>query len=79
MLPFARIKELLKDVFSHTVSEGTIWNCEKDFSKKLLPIEDTIKQEIMNGKVACFDETENQIREEKFLGSCGCLSRKSRY
>ncbi len=74
MLPFARIKELIKDVFSHTVSERTIWNCEKEISKKLLPIEHTIKQEIMDGNVACFDETENQIREEKFLGSCGCKS-----
>lgn len=74
MLPFGRIKELIKDVFGHTVSEGTIWNCEKELSKKLLPIEDTIKQEIIDGNVACFDETKNQSREEKFLGSCRCKS-----
>jgi hypothetical protein len=39
MLPFARIKELIKDVFGHMVSEGTIWNCEKEISKRLLPNE----------------------------------------
>jgi len=66
MLPFARIKELIKDVFGHTVSEGTIWNCEKELSKKLLPIEDTIKQEIMNGNVACFDETGTRSEKKNF-------------
>jgi transposase len=66
MLPFARIKELIKDVFGHTVSEGTIWNCEKELSKKLLPIEDTIKEEIMNGNVACFDETGTRSEKKNF-------------
>jgi transposase len=66
MLPFARIKELIKDVFGHTVSEGTIWNCEKEISKKLLPIEDTIKQEIIDGNVACFDETGTRSEKKNF-------------
>ena len=66
MLPFARIKEIIKDVFGHTVSEGTIWNCEKDFSKKLLPIEHTIKQEIIDGNVACFDETGTRSEKKNF-------------
>ena len=30
MLPFGRIKELVKDIFGHTISEGTIWNSEKE-------------------------------------------------
>ena len=66
MLPFGRIKELIKGVFGHTVSEGRIQNCEKEFSKKLLPIEDTIKQEIMNGNVACFDETDTRSEKKNF-------------
>ena len=66
MLPFARIKEIIKDFFGHTVSEGTIWNCEKDFSKKLLPIEHTIKQEIIDGNVACFDETGTRSEMKNF-------------
>jgi hypothetical protein len=38
MLPFGKIKELIKDVFDRTVSKGMIWNCEKEFSKKLISI-----------------------------------------
>ena len=66
MLPFGRIKELIKDVFGHTVSEGTIWNCEKEISKRLLPIEHTIKQEIIDGNVACFDETGTRSEKKNF-------------
>ncbi len=66
MLPFGRIKELIKDIFSHTVSEGTIWNCEKEFSKKLIPVEDTIKQEIIDGNVACFDDTGTRSEKKNF-------------
>ena len=42
MLPFGRIKELIKDVFSHTVSEGTIWisgTAVHDFFKPYLKFE----------------------------------------
>ena len=66
MLPFGRIKELIKDVFGHRVSEGTIWNCEKELSERLIPIEHTIKQEIMNGNVACFDETGTRSEKKNF-------------
>ena len=66
MLPFGRIKEIIKDVFGHGVSEGTIWNCEKEFSKRLIPIEDTIKQEIIDGNVACFDETGKRSERKNF-------------
>ena len=66
MLPFGRIKELIKDVFGHMVSEGTIWNCEKELSEKLKPIEDTIKQEIIDGNVACFDETGTRSEKKNF-------------
>ncbi len=38
MLPFGEINELVKDVFSRTFSEGTIWISEKEFSKKLIPV-----------------------------------------
>jgi transposase len=66
MLPFGRIKTLIKDVFGRTVSVGTIWNCEKDSSKKLLRIERTIKQEIIDGNVACFDETITRSEKKNF-------------
>jgi len=63
MLPFGRIKELIKDIFGHTISEGTICNSEKEFSWKIQPIETKIKQEIISEEVVCFDET--GVRSEK--------------
>jgi len=66
MLPFGRIKELMKDVFGYKISEGTIWNCEKELSKILIPIEDNIKQEIIDGNVACFDETGTRAEKKNF-------------
>lgn len=57
MFPFARTKELIKDVFNHNISEGTFWNIEKEFSEKLKPVEEIIKQEIIHSKSAGFDET----------------------
>ena len=66
MLPFARTKELIKDIFSHTISEGTIWNSEMEFSKKLRPIEANIKQEIIDSNVVCFDETGTRSEKVNF-------------
>ena len=57
MFPFARTKGLIKDVFNHSISEGTFWNIEKEFSEKLKPVEEVIKQEIIHSKSAGFDET----------------------
>jgi len=42
---------------NHDISEGTFWNIEREFSEKLKPTEDKIKQEIINSKCAGADET----------------------
>ena len=57
LLPLERTTELLRDLFSLNISEGTLDNILCDASKRLEPIEDQIKEQLRGASVAHFDET----------------------
>lgn len=63
MLPYRRTKEIIYNIYGHTISEGTFLNAEQEFSEKLIPIEQEIKEQIISSFVAGFDET--GVRSEK--------------
>ncbi len=57
MMPYQRTKQLILDLLNHSISEGTFWNAEKDFSSKVEPIINEIKENIIQSSSAGFDET----------------------
>jgi len=61
MLPFNRTKQIIKDLLSHDISEGTFWNIEKEFAEKTKNTEDNIKQTIINSNHAGADETSSRV------------------
>lgn len=62
MMPYQRTKQLILDLLNHSISEGTFWNAEIDFSSKVEPIVKEIKEKIIQSSSAGFDET--SIRAE---------------
>jgi len=57
LLPYERTCELLRDIFSCNVSEGTLANTTQSCSESLQPVLNQIKQEIIKSPVVNFDET----------------------
>lgn len=56
-----RLKEMFNEVFGIPLSEGTIVNTTQKCSKILEPSDDYIKEKILKGPVAMFDETGMRI------------------
>ena len=57
LLPFERSQELIKDLFNHTISKGTIENAKKEAYEKLSSFENQLQQLLVACLVAGFDET----------------------
>ncbi len=56
-IPYERLQELFKDLYSLSLSEGTLFNANKLCDKKLIEISKEIKQQIITSSYAHFDET----------------------
>lgn len=57
LLPYDRLTEFCKDVFSHTISEGTLFNFNCATYKALESVEVKIMDQIAASNVVHFDET----------------------
>lgn len=57
LLPYKRSAEFFRDIFSFSLSEGTLVNIINDCSKRLRPIVEQIRQALMKQDVAGFDES----------------------
>ncbi len=57
LLPYKRSAEFFQDIFSLSLSEGTLVNIIQDCSKRLQPITEQIRQALMNESVGNFDES----------------------
>ena len=56
-LPYDRMKEMFWDLFSRTISCGTLYRWNKECFRKLEATEQKIRSEIINSEVGYFDET----------------------
>lgn len=61
MIPYARISELLQDLISHKMSNGTIYNILASFYTKLEVYENTTKDLLLKSPVINVDETGTNI------------------
>lgn len=57
LLPWSRLTEFVKDVFHHPISEGTLFNINRAAHTALEAVEQEIKGQIVDSKVANVDET----------------------
>jgi len=57
LLPYKRCAEFFRDIFSLSLSEGTLVNIIQDCSKRLQPITEQIRQALLNQPVGGFDES----------------------
>lgn len=57
LVPYDRTCELVKDLFSQTISQGTLYNWNQACFRNLESIEEQIRQAILASDVAHFDET----------------------
>jgi transposase len=58
LLPFERLAEIMRDLFAcNTFSEGTLANLSAACSKRLEPIDEIIRAQVLAAEVAGFDET----------------------
>ena len=64
LIPFKRLQEMFKDCFSLSISQGSLANFNTECADKLTPALELIKDEIINSKVAHFDETSMRINGE---------------
>ena len=64
-LPYQRMKELLKDCFGVSLSEGSIDNIIRRFAQKALPVYGMIKDAVSNSPVIGGDETGARVDGSK--------------
>ncbi len=64
-LPFARMKEMMSDVFNIGISEGSLHYLLNRFADKTTPFYQTIKQTICSSKVIGGDETGAKVNGNK--------------
>lgn len=64
-LPFARMKEMLNDVFGLNISEGGIHYLLERLSRKTRPVYQQIKERIAIGRVVGADETGARVGDGK--------------
>ncbi|MCP4945243.1 MAG: IS66 family transposase, partial [Planctomycetaceae bacterium] len=57
LLPYERTCQLVEDLFSHTISQGTLYNWNRECYDNLESTEEQIRQGILASSVAHFDET----------------------
>ena len=57
LLPYDRTCELVSDLFSQTISQGTLFNWNTESFHNLKSTEEQIRQAILNSEVVHFDET----------------------
>lgn len=57
LIPFERTTEIVKDLFSHNLSAGTVVNCTAECFEKLEESEQAIKAGLKQSAVVHFDET----------------------
>jgi transposase len=57
LLPYERTCQLVEDLFSHTLSQGTLYNWNRECYDNLESTEEQIRQGILASSVAHFDET----------------------
>lgn len=63
LLPYKRLQEMMQDVFGVSVSQGTISNFQKRCHDKLEGFEEAVKEQLINGDVAHFDETGMRVNK----------------
>lgn len=64
-LPFARMKEMMNDVFNINISEGGLHYLLNRFADKTTPLYEIIKQRISSSKVIGTDETGVKVNGDK--------------
>ena len=64
-LPFARMKEMMGDVFNIDISEGGLHYLLNRFADKTTPFNENIKQRVARAKVAGTDETGVKVNGDK--------------
>jgi len=64
-LPFARMKEMMNDVFNISISEGGLHYLLDRFAHRTTPIYEMIKQRISDSKVIGTDETGAKVNGDK--------------
>lgn len=62
-MPSARLYEMFEDVFDIPLSDGTIYNTIKKYSKILKPFEDYVRAKLLKSPVVHFDESGIMIEE----------------
>lgn len=65
-IPYGRLQELLDDVFSCPLSQGTLVNANQECADHLAGVEEQIKEHILGSPVAHFDETGLRIKGKRF-------------
>ena len=61
MIPYERITELIEDLTTHNICDGTIYNTLKGFHTKLQPFEENSKKLLLESAVINVDETGTQV------------------
>lgn len=61
LIPSQRVQELMKEVFSCEIGQGTIYNLVQKCHQVLEPIEAKIKEQIQESEVTGFDETGTRV------------------
>lgn len=57
LIPYARLSELLEDVFGFSPSVGSLVKFDERCQRQLKPFEDRVKAELIKSPVVCFDES----------------------
>ena len=61
LIPSQRVEELMKEVFSCEIRQGTIYNLVQKCHQILEPVEEKIKEQIKDSEVTHFDETGTNV------------------
>ena len=64
LIPSQRVQELMKEVFSCEIGQGTIYNLAQKCHQILEPVEEKIKEQIKDSSVTHFDETGTNVNGE---------------
>ena len=72
LLPSARVRELLADVYGIEVSEGTLYNVRSRCFKALDEAEQEIKSAVLNSPVVHFDETGFRVKNKLWWLHVAC-------
>lgn len=57
LLPYTRLKELIKDIFNHSLSTGTLVRMNQEAYTQLADIENQVKEQLKMGDILHADET----------------------